>query len=77
MGSLEELNSGNNIIINIKGKTGKNGIRSLGCDYMPYDIFFLIRTQDLFRLRLKLKKDKKFREKYKNKKEVDKLSDEM
>ena len=77
LGNLEELNSGNNIIINIKGKTGKNGIRTLGCDYMPYDIFFLIRTQDLFRLRLKLKKDKKFREKYKNKKEVDKLSDEM
>ena len=77
LGSLEELNSGNNIVINIKGKTGKNGIRSLGCDYMPYDIFFLIRTQDLFRLRLKLKKDKKFREKYKSKKEVDKLSDEM
>ena len=77
LGNLEELNSGNNIIINIKGTTSKNGIRCLGCDYMPYNIFFLIRTQDLFRLRLKLKKDKKFIEKYKNKIEVDKLDDEM
>lgn len=77
LGILEEINTNNNIIINIKGKISKNGIRCIGCDYMSYDIFFLIRTQDLFRLRLKLKKDKKFREKYKNKKEVDKLSDEM
>ena len=77
LSQLEEINSGNNVILNIKGLKSKNGIRCLGIDYIPYEYFFLIRSQDLFRLRLKLKNDKKFKQKFSNKNEYNKLSDEM
>ena len=68
IGQLEELNSGNNIILNLKGLFYKSGIRNLGCYYIPHKYFFLIRTQIIFRLRLILFKDKKFKNKYKDKK---------
>ena len=74
---LEELNSGNNIILNLKGLFSKKGIRNLGCDYIPYKYFFFIRTQIIFRLRYRLYHDKKFQDKYSNRKELDKLNNEM
>ena len=68
IGQLEELNSGNNIILNLKGLFYKSGIRNLRCDYIPHKYFFLIRTQIIFILKIILFKDKKFKNKYKDKK---------
>ena len=74
---MEELNSGNNIILNLKGLFNKKGIKNLGCDYIPYKYFFFIKAQIIFRLRFRFIHDKKFQDKYSDRKELDKLSNEM
>jgi hypothetical protein len=65
--SVNEINSDNNIILNIKGYYSKNGIRSIGCNYISFKDFCFIRWIDLLRLRHNLKDEeykKKFDEKY-------------
>ena len=63
--------------MNLKGQYSKHGVRCLGCDYMLFKDFLLLRAQDLFRIRNKLKNDKKFLSKFENKDELKKLSPEM
>ena len=65
--SVNELNLGNNIILNLKGYYGPSGIRALGCEYISYKDFCFIRWIDLLRIRYKLKDEKykkEFDEKY-------------
>ena len=63
--SVNELNLDNNIILNIKGYYGSNGVRAIGCEYISYKDFCLIRWVNLFRIRLRLK-DEKEKNKYKD-----------
>ena len=77
LNSLQELNAGKYVILNLKGKYSENGVRCLGCDYMLFKDFLLLRAQDLFRIRNKLKNDKEFKSKFENKDELKKLSPEM
>ena len=70
--SVNELNLDNNIILNLKGYYSSNGVRAIGCDYISYKDFCLIRWIDLFRLRLRLKNEK---EKKKYEDDYDKLKD--
>lgn len=74
---LGPLNSGKNIIINIKGFVTNNGIRSLGCDYISYKDFFLNRTIIIFKLRYKLKHDTDYKLKWTDRTFIDKLDPEM
>jgi len=73
--TVNDVNEGKNIIVNIRGYSSQKGIRSLGVDFMPYKNFFYIRLIDLFRLRHRVYK--KENNKYKDPKEIDKLSYEM
>ena len=77
LNSLQELNAGKYVILNLKGKCGKNGIRCLGCDYMLFKDFLLLRAQDLFKIRNKLKNDKEYKKKYENPEVVNKLNPEF
>ena len=77
LSSLKELNLENNVILNIKGFMSLNGIRCIGCDYISHKDFFFIRTMDIFILRHRVKKNKKYIDKYSNHAEIDKLNDEM
>ena len=72
--SLNELNYGNNIIVNLKGFVTNNGIRALGCDYMNCNDFLLTRLVDVFRLRHLVLHNKEYKEKYDNPKEISKLN---
>ena len=56
--SVNEINLDNNIILNLKGYYGSTGVRAIGCEFISYKDFCLIRWLDLFRLRLKLKDEK-------------------
>ena len=56
--SVNEINSGKNIILNINGYYSKNGIRAIGCDYISFKDFCFIRWIDLLRLRHKCKDEK-------------------
>ena len=73
--TVNDVNEGKNIIVNIRGYSSQKGIRSLGVDFMPYKNFFYIRLIDLFRLRHRVYK--KENNKYKDPKEIDKLCYEM
>ena len=73
--TVNDVNEGKNIIVNIRGYSCPKGIRSLGMDYMTYKNFFYNRFIDLFRLRHRVYKQDN--DKYKDPKEVDKLSYEM
>ena len=63
--------------MNLKGQYSKHGVRCLGCDYMLFKDFLLLRAQDLFRIRNKLKNDQEFKSKFENKEELKKISPEM
>ena len=71
------VNNGNNIILSLKGYMTPSGIRSLGCDYIPYQDFFFNRIIDIFRLRTRLMTDEKYKKKYEEENEVSKLDNEM
>ena len=73
--SVNDVNEGKNIIINIRGYVTQKGIRALGVDFMSYKYFFYNRLIDLFRLRLKLNHE--YKDKYKKPEELNKLSYEM
>ena len=73
--TLNELNSGNNIILNVKGYVTSNGIRALGCDFLSFNDFFFFRLIDIFRLRHMLEKDEKYKKKFDE--EVAKFDDGM
>jgi hypothetical protein len=60
--SVNEINSKNYIILNIKGYSSKNGIRAIGVGYIPFKDFCFIRWLDLLRLR-HMFKDEKYRNK--------------
>ena len=66
--SVNDLNEGDNVIINIRGFYSGNGVRGLGCDYMSKKDFFFNRFFDILRLnhRIKMEKsvDKNTDEKY-------------
>ena len=64
--SVNELNEGNNIILNIKGYSSPGGIRAIGYDFMSLKDFYFNRCIDLFRIRHKLK-DKKYKTECENK----------
>ena len=70
--SVNDVNEGKNIIINIRGYESPKGIRALGFDYMTYKNFFYNRLIDLFRLRHKVNHEDK--DKYKKPEEVEKLN---
>ncbi len=73
--SVNYVNEGNNIIINIRGYISQKGIRTLGVDFMTYKKFFYNRLIDLFRLRHYI--NHKEKDKYNNPEEVNKLNYEM
>ena len=73
--SVNDINEGRNIIMNIKGYIFPKGIRTIGFEYMPYKKFFFNRLIDLFRLRHKVQKE--FKDKYNNLEEINKLNYEM
>lgn len=75
--NLSVVNSGNNIILNLKGYSSPLGIRCLGCDFIPYQDFFFNRSIDIFRIRTKLILDKEYKNKYEDQNEVSKLDKEM
>jgi len=62
--STNEINEKDNIILNIKGYYTPNGIRAIGVDYIPFKDFCFIRLMDVFRLRLRLKKNEVEKKKY-------------
>ena len=73
--SVNDINEGRNIIMNIKGYIFPKGIRTIGFEYMPYKKFFFNRLIDLFRLRHYI--NHKDKDKYNNPEEVNKLNYEM
>ena len=73
--SVNDVNEGKNIIINIRGNKSQKGIRALGVDFMSYKNFFYNRLIILFRLRHKINHQDK--DKYNNPEEVNKLNYEM
>ena len=75
--NLSVVNSENNIILNLKGYTSPSGIRCLGCDYISYQDFFFNRLVDIFRLRTRLIRDEKYKQKYEDINELSKLDNEM
>lgn len=72
--SVNEINGGNNIILNIKGYYSKNGIRAIGFGFISFKDFCFIRWIDLLRLRLKFKDQKYYN---KMSKEYPNLNDGM
>ena len=72
--SVNEINEENNIILNIKGYYNKNGIQSIGFEYINYRDFYFIRWINILRLRHKFK-DENSRNKME--KEYPKLNDGM
>ena len=75
--NLSVVNSENNIILNLKGYMSPSGIRCLGCDYISYQDFFFNRLVDIFRLRTRLIRDEKYKQKYEDINELSKLDNEM
>ena len=73
--TVNDVNEGRNIIINIRFYKTLKGIRMLGVDFLSYKQFFYNRLIDLFRLRYKINHADK--DKYKDQNEVNKLSYEM
>ena len=75
--NLNYVNIGNNIILNLKGYMTPSGIRCLGCDFVPYENFLLNRIIDIFRLRTRLIRDEKYKQKFEDENEISKLDNEM
>jgi len=55
---VNELNSRDNIILNLKGYSDQNGIRAIGYDYLSFKDFCLIRWINLLRIRNYMKNEK-------------------
>ena len=72
--TVNDINTGNNIILSIKGYFSKNGIRSMGVDYISFKDFCFIRWIDLLRLRHMFKNEEYNKKK---EKEYPKLNDGM
>jgi hypothetical protein len=75
--NLNYVNLGNNIILNLKGYMSPSGIRCLGCDFVSYENFLLNRIIDIFRIRTRLIRDEKYKQKFEDENEISKLDNEM